>query len=73
VLAPGTDATFAVWRAGELGVDAPDERVARWSTDARAAVPGLPDLAPGRELPTCLATMRAGVPIHDAGLLDGTH
>jgi hypothetical protein len=72
-LAPGTDATFAVWRAGELGVDAPDERVARWSTDARAAVPGLPDLAPGRELPTCLATVRAGVPIHDAGLLDGTH
>jgi predicted amidohydrolase YtcJ len=50
VLAPGAAATFAVWLAGELGVVAPDERVARWSTDPRAAVPGLPDVAPGREL-----------------------
>jgi hypothetical protein len=73
VLAPGSVATFAVWRAGELGVDAPDERVARWSTDARAAVPGLPDLAPGRELPTCLATVLAGTSLHDVGLLDDAH
>lgn len=69
VLAPGMPATFAVWRAGELGVDAPDERVARWSTDPRAAVPGLPDIAPGVTLPTCLATVLRGTALHDAGLL----
>lgn len=71
LLAPGSDATFAVWRAGELGIDAPDERLARWSTDPRAAVPGLPDIAPGVELPSCLATLRAGKPIFDTGLVDG--
>jgi predicted amidohydrolase YtcJ len=60
VLAPGAPATFAVWQAGELAVDAPDERVSRWSTDPRAAVPGLPDIAPGRELPSCLLTVRDG-------------
>ncbi len=68
VLAPGLPATFAVWAAGELAVDAPDERVVRWSTDARAAVPGLPELAPGANLPTCLATVRAGTTLYDAGL-----
>jgi predicted amidohydrolase YtcJ len=71
VLTPGAAATFAVWQAGELGVDAPDERLARWSTDPRAAVPGLPDIAPGVELPICLATMRAGATIFDSGLIDG--
>ena len=69
VLAPGAPATFAIWRAGELTVDTPDERVARWSTDPRAAVPGLPELWPGAELPACLATVRAGMPIYDSGLL----
>ncbi len=69
VLAPGMPATFAVWRAGDLGVDAPDERVARWSTDPRAAIPGLPDIAPGVELPTCLATVLRGATVHDTGLL----
>jgi predicted amidohydrolase YtcJ len=68
VLAPGAAATFAVWQAGKLGVDAPDERVARWSTDPRAAVPGLPDVAPGRDLPRCLLTVRAGETIFDAGI-----
>ena len=59
-LTVGSAATFAVWAAGELGVDAPDERVARWSTDPRAAVPGLPDLAPGSELPVCSGTTVRG-------------
>jgi predicted amidohydrolase YtcJ len=68
VLAPGAEATFAVWRAGDLGIDAPDERVARWSTDPRAAVPGLPDIAPGLELPTCLATVLRGETIFDVAL-----
>jgi predicted amidohydrolase YtcJ len=69
VLLPGAPATFAVWSASELAVDTPDERVARWSTDPRAGVPGLPDIAPGQELPTCLATVRRGEPIFDTGIL----
>jgi predicted amidohydrolase YtcJ len=69
VLVPGAPATFAVWLAGELGVDAPDERVARWSTDPRSAVPGLPDLSPGTALPTCLATVLRGTTIFDDGLI----
>lgn len=69
VLRPGAPATFAIWQTGEFAVEAPDERVARWSTDARAGVPGLPDLAPGRELPGCLATVRRGRAIHDVGVL----
>ncbi len=71
VLAAGAAATFAVWTAGDLGIDAPDERVARWSTDPRAAVPGLPDLRPGTELPTCLATVRNGAAIFDSGHIGG--
>jgi len=69
VLAAGAPATFAIWSAGELAVDAPDERVSRWSTDPRAAVPGLPDVAPGVELPTCRATVLRGTAIFDDGLL----
>lgn len=63
LLAPGAPASFAVWRAGDLGVAAPDERVARWSTDARAAVPGLPDVEPGAALPSCARTVLRGVTI----------
>jgi predicted amidohydrolase YtcJ len=66
VLVPGAPATFAIWQAGELAVDAPDERVARWSTDPRAAVPGLPLLAPGQPLPTCVRTVVDGVTVFDA-------
>lgn len=69
VLAPGAPATFAVWRAGDLGVAAPDERVERWSTDPRSAVPGLPDVTPGAGLPTCVRTVRRGVTIYDAAAL----
>ena len=60
VLAPGAPATFAVWAADEVVVQAPDERVSRWSTDPRGAVPGLPDLGPGAPLPTCLRTVVRG-------------
>jgi predicted amidohydrolase YtcJ len=69
MLAPGSPATFAIWQAGELAVDAPDERVSRWSTDPRAAVPGLPDVSPRSELPNCLATVLRGETLYDAGLL----
>ena len=71
VLAPGAPATFAIWQAGETAVDAPDERIQRWSTDPGANVPGLPDLSPAAELPTCLATVRNGQVIYDADLHGG--
>jgi len=67
VLRPGAPATFAVWDAGELAVDAPDERVSRWSTDPRAAIPGLPDVAPGAPIPSCRRTVIRGRTIYDAG------
>ncbi|MFJ8084696.1 amidohydrolase [Streptomyces sp. NPDC096205] len=60
VLVPGAPADYAVWRTGELVVQAPDDRVARWSTDPRSGTPGLPDLTPGGELPVCLRTVVGG-------------
>lgn len=62
-LAPGSEATFAVWAASELAVQTPDARVSSWSTDARAGTPMLPVL--DEELPTCLRTVRAGRVIFD--------
>ncbi|MFE2039284.1 amidohydrolase [Streptomyces scopuliridis] len=59
-LVPGAPADYAVWRTEELVVQAPDDRVARWSTDPRSGTPGLPDLTPGRPLPECLRTVVAG-------------
>ncbi|MFI1163936.1 amidohydrolase [Streptomyces sp. NPDC020801] len=60
VLVPGAPADYAVWRTHELVVQAPDDRVARWSTDPRSGTPGLPDLTPGRDLPVCLRTVVGG-------------
>ncbi len=59
VLAPGAPADYVVWRVpGDLLVQAPDDRVAAWSTDPRSGVPGLPDLdGPG---PVCLRTVVRG-------------
>jgi predicted amidohydrolase YtcJ len=62
VLAPGAPATFAIWSAGDVVVTAPDERISRWSTDPRSAVPGLPSL--DGDLPTCLRTVVRGRTIH---------
>jgi predicted amidohydrolase YtcJ len=67
ILATGSTASFAAWRTGELGVESPDDRVSRWSTDPRAAVPGLPELAPGVELPLCLRTVVRGDTIFERG------
>ena len=66
VLDVGAPATFAVWDTGDLVIDVPDERVSRWSTDPRAAVAGLPDISPGRDLPTCRRTVVRGVVVHDS-------
>ncbi|NUR67740.1 MAG: amidohydrolase [Streptomyces sp.] len=60
VLVPGAPADYAVWRTDELVVQAPDDRVARWSTDPRSGTPGLPDLSPGADLPICLRTVVGG-------------
>lgn len=60
VLVPGAPADYAVWSTGELVVQAPDDRVARWSTDPRSGTPGLPDLSPGIDLPVCLRTVVGG-------------
>jgi predicted amidohydrolase YtcJ len=69
VLCPGAPASYAVWATGPLGVDAVDERLSRWSTDERSGVPGLPDLAPGVELPRCLRTVLRGRQLFDSGEL----
>lgn len=64
VLAPGAPATYAVWDAGELVVQTPDDRVAAWSTDPRAGLAGLPDLTDGAPVPTCLTTVVRGTAVH---------
>jgi predicted amidohydrolase YtcJ len=62
-LRPGAPATFAVWRVtGELVVRTPDSRVAAWSTDPRAATPGLPDLEQDAS-PECDLTVVDGVTV----------
>ncbi len=61
VIALGAPASIAVWDVpGSLTVQTPDSRVAAWSTDPRAGVPQLPDLAPDIELPACVLTLVAG-------------
>ncbi|CAM5716924.1 hypothetical protein SALBM311S_05252 [Streptomyces alboniger] len=61
VLVPGAPADYAVWRTGELVVQAPDDRVARWSTDPGSGTPGLPDLTPGATCPSACAPWLAAV------------
>ncbi|WP_406448272.1 amidohydrolase [Streptomyces sp. NBC_00876] len=63
-LVPGAPADYAVWRTDDLVVQAPDDRVARWSTDPRSGTPGLPDLSPGAELPVCLRTVVLGQTVY---------
>ena len=64
VLREGTPATFAVWESSDLVVNAPDDRIASWSTDPRSGTPGLPDLHDDVAAPECLLTVRAGTVIH---------
>jgi predicted amidohydrolase YtcJ len=65
VLGLGAPATLAVWAAGELVVQAPDDRIQAWSTDPRSGTPGLPDLTPGVPAPRCLRTVVRGRLVHD--------
>ena len=59
-LEPGAPANLTVWQCDDLVVETPDDRVAAWSTDPRAGVPGLPSLEPGTPDPVCLHTIVAG-------------
>jgi predicted amidohydrolase YtcJ len=59
-LSVGEPASFAVWECGDLLVETPDQRVAAWSTDSRAGVPGLPSLAAEAPDPICVRTVVAG-------------
>jgi predicted amidohydrolase YtcJ len=61
VLRVGAEATFARWRVADLVVQTPDERISNWSTDPRAATPGLPPLEPGTALPDLVQVWRHGV------------
>jgi predicted amidohydrolase YtcJ len=68
-IAVGEPANIAVWECGDLVVETPDTRVAAWSTDPRAGVPGLPSLEPQADDPRCLRTVVAGRTVYaaDAG------
>ncbi|MFI5954238.1 amidohydrolase [Cryptosporangium sp. NPDC051539] len=63
LLVPGAVASFAVWDVAELVVQAPDDRLARWSTDPRAGVHGLPALSEDAIPPRCVRTVVRGVPV----------
>lgn len=67
VLVVDAPATYAIWAPGPLVIQAPDGRVAAWSTDPRSGTPPLPDLSAGA--PACWRTVRDGVTIFDAGEL----
>jgi predicted amidohydrolase YtcJ len=60
-IAPAAPATFGIWATEALSVQAPDGRVAAWSTDARAGTPLLPVLEEGTAAPRCLATLVDGI------------
>lgn len=59
-IVPSAPATFGIWTTEALSVQAPDGRVAAWSTDTRAGTPLLPVLEEGTAAPRCLATVAAG-------------
>ncbi|MFC7402335.1 amidohydrolase family protein [Citricoccus sp. GCM10030269] len=65
-IAPSSPATFGIWAADALSVQAPDGRVAAWSTDTRAGTPLLPVLEEGTAAPRCLATVVDGQTVYRA-------
>ncbi len=68
VIRPGAPAHLAVWDTGDLTVQAPDTRIAAWSTDPASGTPLLPELDPAGTGPDCLLTMARGRVIHSRGL-----
>jgi predicted amidohydrolase YtcJ len=72
ILLPGMRASLAVWDVVELAVQAPDSRIAQWSTDPSSGTPVLPLLGDGVEAPACRLTMGDGVVLFDSdGVTDG--
>jgi predicted amidohydrolase YtcJ len=65
VVAPGAPAHYAVWDVEDVVVQAPDDRLAAWSTDPRSGTPGLPAMVADAPSPTCLLTVVHGRSIHD--------
>jgi predicted amidohydrolase YtcJ len=65
VVAPGAPAHYAVWDVDDVVVQAPDDRLAAWSTDPRSGTPGLPAMVADAPSPTCLLTVVHGRSIHD--------
>ena len=63
VIAPGAEATFAVWDTTPLPPRPTDERVAGWSTDAGWSEAGLPDVT---KTPDCLRTVVRGRTVWNA-------
>jgi predicted amidohydrolase YtcJ len=63
----GEPAHLAIWEVDDLTVERPDDRVAMWSTDPRAGVPGLPSLDSDATSPRCLRTVVAGRTVYTAG------
>lgn len=63
-IAASSPATFGIWAAEALSVQAPDGRVAAWSTDTRAGTPLLPVLEEGTAAPQCLATVVDGTEVY---------
>jgi predicted amidohydrolase YtcJ len=64
-IAVGAAASVAVWECGDLIVETPETRVAAWSTDPRAGVPGLPALGEDDPDPVCLKTLVRGRGVFD--------
>ena len=62
----GAPAHLAVWRTDALVVQVPEGALPRWSTDARAGTPLLPDLSDPEARPECVLTLRAGRVLFDA-------
>lgn len=70
-LVPGAPASYAVWDVpGQLVVQAPDDRVAAWSTDPRSGVPGLPEMGDGSARPRCRSTVVRGRTVFDSDTPD---
>lgn len=69
-LLPGVPADLVVWEPWDLVVHGQDQRIATWSTDARARTPLLPELT-GPDVPAARLTVRDGTILYHCGdLLD---
>lgn len=59
-VAVGSPGDLNLWRAEQLGVQAPDEKAAHWSTDKRAGTALLPILSSATAAPALTGVIRGG-------------